>query len=145
MQVSSKGRYGLRAMLELALQYGRGPTALNEIAGEQEISFKYLEQLIATLRSAGLVRSVRGPHGGYQLAKPPEEIKLVEIIEILEGPADPVECLVNPDICDRSEVCAPRDIWGEMGEAVEEVLGGKTLKDLARLQREKTERAKSSG
>lgn len=145
MHISSRGRYGLRAMLELTLRYGEGPIPLNEIAEEQEISLKYLEQLIVPLKLAGFVRSIRGSHGGYQLTKPPGEIKLDEIVRVLEGPMTPVECLKDPGICDRFETCASRDIWREIGKAIDEVLHSRTLKDLAKRQKEKIERVKVDG
>src|SRR4030065_2254437 len=93
MKISTKIRYGTRAMLELASRYGEGPIELREIAKRENISPKYLEQVIIPLRTAGLVKSVRGSKGGYSLAKPPSEILLKDVIEVLEGPLDLIECL----------------------------------------------------
>ena len=130
MKLSSRTRYGMRAILELALEYGKDPLQIKVIAEREDISNKYLEQLIAMLKSAGLVRSIRGPRGGYMLAKPPEEIQLKDIFTTLEGPMVPAECLDHPEYCPRCSDCATREIWQELQNAVFGVLESVTLADL---------------
>lgn len=137
MKLSTKARYGMRAMLSLALYDGKGPVPLNKIAKEQEISEKYLEHLMASLKSAGLVRSVRGMRGGYRLAKPSSQIRLDEVVRVLEGSIVPVECVDDPDLCRRSRFCVLRDVWGQVKEAMEAVLESTTLQDLVEREREK--------
>ncbi len=130
VKVSTRGRYGLRMMLELALQADQGPVRLSTIARNQEIPERYLAQLAQELRKAGLVRSVRGYGGGFLLTSPPSKIKLVEILVTLEGPISPVECVANPKICDRQSYCATTEVWREIGEAVTGILKSRTLQDL---------------
>jgi Rrf2 family transcriptional regulator, cysteine metabolism repressor len=130
MKLSSRSRYGFRAILELALDYGKGPMQIKTISDRESISNKYLEQLIAMLKASGLVRSMRGPKGGYVLSRHPSEIKLSEIFTTLEGPLLTVECLDHPEICPRCADCVTRDLWAEMQEAVLKVLEGKTLQDM---------------
>ncbi|MCJ7665326.1 MAG: Rrf2 family transcriptional regulator [Actinobacteria bacterium] len=130
MKISTRGRYSTRMMLELGLKYGKGPALLKEIAESQDISMKYLSQLILPLRVAGLIMGTRGAHGGYLLTKPPEDIKLSEIIIAVEGSLSPVECVDNPDICPRADLCATYEIWKEMGRRNLEFLESYTLKDL---------------
>jgi Rrf2 family cysteine metabolism transcriptional repressor len=130
MKLSSRSRYGFRAILELALDYGKGPMQIKTISDRESISNKYLEQLIAMLKASGLVRSMRGPKGGYVLSRHPSEIRLSEIFTTLEGPLLTVECLDHPEICPRCADCVTRDLWAEMQEAVLKVLEGKTLQDM---------------
>lgn len=130
MKLSSRTRYGMRAMLELALEYGKKPLQIKSIADREDISNKYLEQLIAMLKSSGLVRSVRGPRGGYMLARPPQEILLKDIFVTLEGPIAAVECLEHAEFCPRCTDCATRQIWDEIQNAIMGVLKSRTLKDL---------------
>lgn len=130
MKLSSRTRYGIRAMLELALEYGKRPLQIKSIADREDISNKYLEQLIAMLKSAGLVRSVRGPRGGYMLAKPPQEILLKDIFVTLEGPISSVDCLEHSQFAPRCTDCATRQIWNEIQNAISKVLSSRTLKDL---------------
>ena len=137
MKLSTKGRYGTRALLELALHQGEGPVLLRDIAERQQISLSYLEHLITPLVAGGIVRSIRGVRGGVLLARPPEEIKLSEVIQLLEGSVAPVECINNPGICSRSAFCVTRDVWGELEKAMSRVLESTTLQDLAERQRRK--------
>lgn len=137
MKLSTRTRYGTRALLELALHEGKGPVFLKDIARQQQISLSYLEHLISPLISGGIIRSIKGPKGGITLAKRPEDIKLMEITRLLEGSLAPVECIDNPDICDRSAQCVTRDIWGEVKEAMNGVLEATTLKDLVDRQKKK--------
>jgi Rrf2 family cysteine metabolism transcriptional repressor len=131
MKLSSRTRYGMRAMLELALEYGKKPLQIKSIADREDISNKYLEQLMAMLKSSGLVRSMRGPRGGYMLARPPAEIKLSEVFTTLEGPLVPVECLDHTEFCTRCSDCATRLIWQDLYKAMMSILETTTLQDLA--------------
>ncbi len=137
MRLSTKGRYGIRAMLDLALNSSEGPVLLRDIAKRQEVSEKYLEHSISALRKAGLVRSIRGARGGYVLAKLPSQIRLSEIMEVLEGSMAPVECVDDPQICQRAQLCVTRDIWAKMKEAIDNILGSITLQDMVEQQNRK--------
>jgi Rrf2 family protein len=137
MRISTKIRYGTRAMLELASHYGEGPIELKEIAKQENISLKYLEQVIIPLRSAGLVKSVRGSKGGYSLGKSPPEICLNDLVEILEGPVDLIECLRDPKACQKSSFCVTRDIWKEVSEAIYRIFHSVTLEEMVNRKREK--------
>ena len=137
MKLSTKGRYGTRALLDLALHQGEGLILLKDIARRQEVSLQYLEHLITPLIAAGLVKSTRGARGGVLLVKPPSEIKLSEVVQLLEGSIAPTDCVNNPDTCHRSGFCATRDIWVEMKEAMSQVLDSTTLQDLVERQRQK--------
>lgn len=137
MKLSTKGRYGTRALLDLALHKGKEPVFLKDIAKRQKISLGYLEHLVTPLIAGGILRSTRGPRGGVSLAKPPEEIRLSEVIQLLEGSIAPSECINNPEICIRSKLCATRDIWGELEKVVNQVLESTTLQDLAERQKRK--------
>ena len=110
MRLSTKGRYGTRAMLDLALNFGKEPVLLRDIARRQEVSEKYLEHSVSALRKAGLVRSIRGARGGYVLAKPPSEIRLSEIMEVLEGSMAPVDCVDDAHVCHRANLCVSREL-----------------------------------
>lgn len=135
MKISTKGRYGLRIMMELALRHGQGPVLVDTIEQRQGISGKYIHQLMLGLKHAGLIRTVRGPRGGYELLKPPAEITAFEVISVLEGPLLPVECLTLPVSCERAGACVTRDLWGEVAAAVEDVLSATTLETLCRRLR----------
>jgi Rrf2 family protein len=137
MKISTKIRYGARAMLELASHYGEGPLELKEIANKENISLKYLEQVIIPLRTAGLVKSVRGSKGGYSLAKHPSEICLNDLAEILEGPINLIECLKDPKACQKASVCVTRDIWKEVSEAIYRIFHSITLEEMVNRRREK--------
>ena len=137
MKLSTKGRYGTRALLDLALHWGEGLVPLKDIAQRQEISLPYLEHLIAPLIAGGLIRSTRGPQGGVSLLKRPEEIKLNEVIQLLEGSIAPVKCVDNPEAYPCSDLCVTRDIWDEVGKAIDRVLESTTLQDLVERQRQK--------
>jgi Rrf2 family cysteine metabolism transcriptional repressor len=143
MKLSTRTRYGTRALLELALHGGKGPVFLKDIAKEQQISLAYLEHLVTPLIAGGIIRSVKGPKGGISLARKPEDIKLSEITRLLEGSLAPVECIEHPDICERADSCVTREIWGEMKAAMDGVLESVTLKDLADRQKKKGNSKKS--
>lgn len=134
MKLTTNGRYGTRIMLELALQYEKGPVLLREIAERQEISRKYAHFLINYLKGAGLVRSIRGPKGGYVLAKPPSEISMDEIVQTLEGSISPVTCVDDPHFCSRMPACATYLVWEKLKEAMLGVLNSWTLENLVVAQ-----------
>ena len=135
MRLSTKARYGTRVMLELALNYGNGPLRVRDMAKRQGISAKYIEQLIASLKGAGLVTAVRGVHGGYTLARPPARISLLEVFERLEGSLSQLECNGCPGSCSHDNKCAARDIWIELRRAVGGVLESVTLEELSARSR----------
>ena len=123
MKISTKGRYGLTIMMELAAKFGEGPTSLKSIAEKHSLSEHYLEQLIAPLRNAGLVKSIRGAYGGYVLSRPAEEITSGDIIRVLEGPISPV------DFTDEDDP-AKRDLWIRIRDSIANVLDSTTLQSL---------------
>ncbi|MZP30983.1 Rrf2 family transcriptional regulator [Heliobacterium undosum] len=134
MKLSTKGQYGVRAMFELAMQYGQGPVSLKLVAERQDISEHYLEQIIAGLRKAGLVNSIRGAQGGYVLAREPAEITVGDIIRVLEGPVAPVDC-VNDDIperCTRASQCISKRVWAKVRDSIEQVIDSITLADMCK-------------
>ncbi|MFC1940810.1 RrF2 family transcriptional regulator [Chloroflexota bacterium] len=137
MKLSTRARYGTRALLDLALHSGEGPILLKDIAQRQQFSAMYLEHLITPLVAAGIVGSIRGAKGGVWLAKSSQEIKLSEVIQLLEGSLAPVECVNNPKHCPRSSFCVTRDIWSELKEAMNGVLESTTLQDLVERQKTK--------
>ncbi len=136
MKISARARYGVRLMMVLARNYGRGPIYLKDIAKEEEISEKYLGQIIIPLRGAGLVLSSRGSRGGYMLAKEPSEINLRQIVDILEGDCL-VRCIKDPSTCSRVSTCASRDIWMLLGGKISETLGSVSLAELNDIGHEK--------
>jgi Rrf2 family transcriptional regulator, cysteine metabolism repressor len=135
MKVSTKSRYGVAAMVDIAQQYSKGPVALRSVAERQQVSEHYLEQLMSNLRNAGFVRSVRGAQGGYILAKAPEAITVGDIVRAMEGPIAPVDCLLaevgeNNPYCNKSQDCIRRNIWLKMGESIAEALDSISLASL---------------
>lgn len=137
MKLSTRTRYGMRAMLELADSYGTGPLQIKLISQRQDISAKYLEQLIFILKSAGFVNSVRGAKGGYMLSRPPEQILLSDIFGALEGSSVTVECVEDSEFCNRAADCATRQIWQQVQNAIESVLKSQTLKELLKKTKDK--------
>lgn len=131
MKISTKGRYGLRLMIDLGVSYNKGLVPLKEVASRQDISDKYLEQIIMQLNRAGFVRSTRGAHGGYALAMPPEQITVGDVLRVLEGSLAPVDCVDcdKPD-CDRVQTCVTYSVWMKIKEAVEDVVDNITLGSL---------------
>ncbi|HTG68441.1 MAG TPA: Rrf2 family transcriptional regulator [Candidatus Udaeobacter sp.] len=129
MKISTKGRYGLTIMMELAAKFGEGPTSLKSIAERNQLSEHYLEQLVAPLRNAGLVKSIRGAYGGYVLSKDPETITSGDIIRILEGPISPVDFTEEDDP-------AKRQLWLRIRDSIAEVLDSTTLADLINFEDE---------
>lgn len=137
MKLSTRTRYGIRAILELAENYGKGPLQIRTIAQRQAISVKYLEQLMTMLKSAGFVRSIRGSKGGYVLAKAANQIKLSDCFNALEGIVTTAECVDNDSFCARAADCVVRDVWAQVQKAIESVLESVTLQDLVDKAREK--------
>ena len=138
MKLSTKGRYAARLMLDLAIHYGQGRILLKDIAHRQDISDKYLGQLIMPLKNAGLVQSIRGSHGGYILSRDPASITLKQVIEAVEGPLAIVECVDKPDLCTKSDSCVNRDVWAKLTADMIRTLESITLKDLADKEKTKT-------
>ena len=136
MKVSTKGDYGVRALIELAHCYGQGPMQSAEIASRQEIPETYLDQLLTTLRRAGFIRSVRGPQGGHALIREPGEVKLSEVMEALEGSLAPLACVDDPESCTKSGGCVQRDVWEQVRDATRAILENVTIGDLAEKERE---------
>lgn len=138
MRMSTRGRYGVRAMLDIALNYEKGAVSLKDLAKRQNLSEKYLEQLIPPLRSAGLIRSIRGAGGGYTLTKEPSEINLLEIIQALEK-ISPVDCLDAPEICPNIKTCVTYDVWKEINDSTSKILNSLTLSEMVERQHRKLE------
>jgi len=141
MRLSTKGRYGTRAMLDLVMHQDAGPVKVREIAEREGISPMYLERLMARLASRGLVRPVRGRGGGFVLSRPASKITLGEIVEVLEGRIAVVECVAAPSVCGRALMCATRGVWEEVSQRINRVLDEMTLEDLRQqhLKKQDTE------
>ena len=137
MKLSTKGRYGMRAMLDLAQHYEDGLVLAKDVARRQGISERYLEHLFLTLKTAGLIKSVRGAHGGFTLARPPHKIKLMDILSVSEGQIALVDCVADASVCSRSSFCATRDLWTELQSVIGGVLRSQTLQDLVGRQKVK--------
>jgi Rrf2 family cysteine metabolism transcriptional repressor len=137
MKLSTRGRYAARALLDLARHQSTAPIPLKDIARRQEISLYYLEQIVTPLATAGVVRSSRGASGGIRLARPPQEIRLSEILRLVEGSLVPVDCVATPEICPRSKLCVTREVWAELYRAISAVLDSTTLQDLVKRQERK--------
>lgn len=134
MRISSRGEYGLRALIDLGEHFGEGPIPCTDIATRQHIPKDYLDQLMPILRDAGFVESLRGPGGGHQLARSPDEIQLSEALAALEGPLDLRDCVDEAvaENCALSGQCSLRAVWLDLRSAMDEVLGSRTLADLCR-------------
>ena len=137
MKLTTRGRYGTRLMVDLAMHFGSGPVLLKDIAARQEISEKYLGQMITPLKNAGLINTSRGAHGGYFLAKSPENITLTEVLRAVEGDLNLVECVSNSSVCTRNEMCATHDVWSELSGGLKSVLNEITLREMVTRQRQK--------
>jgi Rrf2 family protein len=132
MKLSTRTRYGLRALLDIAAHGGGAPVQLKEIARRQEVSLAYLEHIVGPLIAGGILRSTRGMFGGVSLLKEPREILLWDVVNLLEGSVAAVDCVPYPHICRRAETCATRRLWSELTEAMRGVLESRTLADLMR-------------
>jgi Rrf2 family transcriptional regulator, iron-sulfur cluster assembly transcription factor len=130
MKISTKSRYGVRLLLDMASHYQQGPVHLAEIAARQGISVKYLEQIIIPLKKTGYIKSLRGPKGGHLLARPPEDITIGEIVALLEEGTGLADCSQRPESCNRSGICLTRDVWLEAAKAMFDKLNAITLADL---------------
>jgi Rrf2 family protein len=130
MKMTTRGRYGLRAVLELARCYNGPPVLASTLARRERLSLKYLQSLLAAMRSAGIVRSVRGVGGGFQLARPPLEIRLGEVLRAVEGPLSLVDCVTRAGACSRSKDCTARRVWQALSGTISETLDGVTLESL---------------
>lgn len=133
MKITAKGEYGVRVMTELARHFGEEPLPLSEVARRQAISLAYSEQIIASLKKAGLVKSRRGAKGGYSLALPPREITLHQVVQALDVPIAPRECVTesaDSQCCDRQGVCYAREVWKRVRDETIEILDSTTLADL---------------
>jgi len=137
MKISTKARYGLRSLLDLALHDKGTPIGVKEIAKRQRVSEKYLEQLLLHLKKAGYVRSIHGAKGGYHLAKDPAAIPLRGVVEALEGSLSLVDCVLNPGVCPESKSCVSRELWCRIAGAIGKELDGLTLKQMIEWQEEK--------
>lgn len=129
MKLSTKGRYGIKAMVDLAIHYGMDPVSIKCISERQNISEYYLEQLFSPLRKANLIKSVRGAQGGYVLSRKPEEITVFELMEVLEGPIEISTC-IDDKSCDNADCCATRLLWARIKESIDSVTKSTTLKDI---------------
>ena len=141
MKVSTRVRYAVRALLDVAITGGPGPVSLRRISDRQQISLLYLQQLVRPLIAGGLVKSTRGPGGGLTLTRPADAITLSEIFRTIEGSFTPVDCVADPESCPRTPSCVTRDVWVEVETAVNRVLESTTLGDLARRQQEREQSA----
>ena len=147
MKVSTKGRYGMRAMLDLALCPEGDPVSISSIASRQHISEAYLEQLMAKLKKAGLIESQRGATGGYRLARKKEEISVGDILRALEGNLDAVACpgIADESGCEGAELCVTKYVWQQINESIARTVNGISLSDLVRESHRVREQAEKAG
>jgi len=127
MRISTKGHYGLRSMIDVALNQTRGPVTLNDIAKRQSLSVKYLWQVINPLKAEGFLTVTRGAKGGYVLARPPQDINMLEVLTTLEGPISILKCLTDPKACPRTDTCVTRSVWLDVNQAIEKSLANISL------------------
>ncbi len=137
MQLTTKARYIIRALIDLSIHSEEGPVLVKDIAQRQNMSARYLEQLLLAPKAAGMIRSTRGANGGFALTKDPSVITLGEIIQIMEGSISPTACSDDPGTCPRSSSCVTHEIWVRIKRATDEILGSTTLLDLVNRQRAK--------
>ena len=130
MKISTKGRYGLRILLDLALNDSEKPRMIRDISESQHISEKYISRLIIELRKAGMVKSIRGSKGGYRISREPKEITLLDVVEVMEGPVSIVDCVSARDCCPRIASCVTREIWTELNSQIREALQKITLQEI---------------
>ncbi|MGQ9922018.1 MAG: RrF2 family transcriptional regulator [Desulfobacca sp.] len=130
MKISTRSRYGVRLLLDMASRYHEGPVHLADVAARQDISLKYLEQIIIPLKKASYIKSMRGPKGGHRLARPPEQITVGEVVALLEEGNTFLACSSRPEACERASLCPTRDVWREAAKAMFDHLNTITLADL---------------
>jgi Rrf2 family cysteine metabolism transcriptional repressor len=138
MKLSTKGKYGVRAVFEIARNFGKGPITIKEISERQGISFSYLEQILHKLGKAGLIESVRGPSGGYLLGRKPQELTIGDIVRVLEGPIALSHCLEPGESgdCYQADDCVARMVWAKVGEKIEKALDSISFQDLLQNRKE---------
>lgn len=139
MKITTKGRYSVRLMIDLAIHGTQSTALLKDIARRQEISEKYLGHLVPLLKNAGLIHATRGAHGGFNLAVPAEKITLKDIISAVEGPICLVGCVADSSICKRTKTCTVKDFWGEATNQIIRILESFTLADIAQQQKDRSE------
>ena len=130
MKISTKGRYGLRILMDLAIHQSEKPRLIRDIAKSQQISEKYISRLVIALRKEGMIRSVRGVNGGFHIAMKPEDITLLDVIEVMEGPLSIVDCVKAPKRCAMHVNCAPREIWCKLNDEIRDLMRQTTLADI---------------
>lgn len=137
MKISTRTRYAVRLLFELAIEYNKGPISLREISKRQDISEKYLAQLVIPLKSGGLINSIQGNVGGYRLSRKPQDITFQDVFDLMESNKFLVPCLENSDVCDRYDKCPPVDIWSLISSKIKDVLISVTLDDLINIHNQK--------
>ena len=140
MRISTRTRYGMRLMINLARNFNNGYSLLKDVAKSESISEKYLSLIVIPLKSAGFLNAIRGSHGGYCLSRPPSEIRIKDIIETMEGDLCLLECVKNKSACTRSSNCVSRDLWLGLSNEIVEYLNSLTLEDIINMQNTKNEK-----
>jgi Rrf2 family protein len=137
MRLSTKGEYASRAMLELSLRFDEGPVHIRDISAAQEIPERFLEQILLLLKRTGYLRSKKGPHGGYYLAKPPAKISVAEVIRVMDGPLAPIDCVsvTAHEVCSREKFCGLKSLWKETRDAIARILERTSFAELAERTR----------
>ncbi len=130
LKLSTRGRYGLRALIEIGRRSGEGPVLMGDIAEKQAFSRKYLHALLTSLKEAGIVKSRRGARGGYLLAKEPKDIYMSDVFEALEGKMSIIDCLTDPEVCERQNICESFPLWKSLNDILDQFLTGVTLEDI---------------
>jgi len=143
MKLSTRGRYGTRALVELANAHGESPVSLKEISKRQQIPLKYLEQIAIRLKKAKIIKSVRGPQGGYKLCKAPEKLNLLEILEALEGSMCFVKCVEDRSSCDRIDCCGFNELWGMIAQETSSLMSSVSLQEMTKMDKKKTRKRPS--
>jgi Rrf2 family transcriptional regulator, cysteine metabolism repressor len=132
MKVSTKGRYGLRTLMDIAIHQHNGPVTLKDVSARQDISAKYAWNIMTALKNAGIVRGTRGNKGGYLLVPDPSDVTLLDVVQILEGPVELVECATEPHTCANADTCVAQSVWQEVSRSIRESLKSITLADILR-------------
>lgn len=140
MKISTKGRYGWRILLDLALHEGESPRLMKEIAESQQISEKYISRLILPLNEAGFIESLRGAKGGLRLLKQPKEITLLDVVEAMEGTVSVVECVIDKSFCPKSNDCSACKMWSGLNKKIRKAMTEITLKDVLKSEKKRLER-----